>query len=105
MKIENSSAFQPCFSGVIKANVARYFQPAWDGPKAHPGLPRTAECVEAKYKEVQRRRDVKITSGLVQIAPTMRSFYTEDPDGLPVEFFDQPPLRDRVSLTTKPQWT
>ncbi len=42
--------------------------------------------VEAKYKEVQRRGDVKITSGLVQIAPTMRSFYTEDPDGLPVEF-------------------
>ncbi|MBI3303701.1 MAG: VOC family protein [Deltaproteobacteria bacterium] len=42
--------------------------------------------VEAKYKEVQQRGDVKITSGLVQIAPTMRSFYTEDPDGVPVEF-------------------
>jgi catechol 2,3-dioxygenase-like lactoylglutathione lyase family enzyme len=42
--------------------------------------------VEAKYKEVQRRGDVKITSGLVQIAPNMRSFYTEDPDGVPVEF-------------------
>ncbi len=42
--------------------------------------------VEAKYKQVQRRGDVKITSGLVQIAPKMRSFYTEDPDGLPVEF-------------------
>jgi catechol 2,3-dioxygenase-like lactoylglutathione lyase family enzyme len=42
--------------------------------------------VEAKYKEVQRRGDVKITSDLIQIAPNMRSFYTEDPDGLPVEF-------------------
>ena len=42
--------------------------------------------VEAKYKAVQRRGDVKITSGLVQIAPNMRSFYTEDPDGVPVEF-------------------
>ena len=42
--------------------------------------------VEAKYREVQQRGDVKITSGLVQIAPKMRSFYTEDPDGVPVEF-------------------
>ena len=42
--------------------------------------------VEAKYKEVQGRGDVKITSGLVQITPNMRSFYTEDPDGVPVEF-------------------
>lgn len=42
--------------------------------------------VEAKYKEVQQRGDVKITSGLVQILSTMRSFYTEDPDGVPIEF-------------------
>jgi len=42
--------------------------------------------IEAKYREAQQRGDVKITSGLVQIAPTMRSFYTEDPDGAPVEF-------------------
>jgi catechol 2,3-dioxygenase-like lactoylglutathione lyase family enzyme len=42
--------------------------------------------VEAKYKEVHQRGDVTITSGLVQIAPNMRSFYTEDPDGVPVEF-------------------
>ena len=42
--------------------------------------------VEAKYGELQRRGNVKITSGLVQITPNMRSFYTEDPDGVPVEF-------------------
>lgn len=42
--------------------------------------------VEAKYHEVRRRGDVRVTSGLVQITPTMRSFYTEDPDGVPVEF-------------------
>jgi lactoylglutathione lyase len=42
--------------------------------------------VEAKYTEVQRRGGVKITSALVQIARNMRSFYTEDPDGVPVEF-------------------
>jgi glyoxylase I family protein len=45
--------------------------------------------VEAKYKELQQRGDVTITSGLVQIAPTMRSFYTEDPDGVPVEFLQR----------------
>jgi catechol 2,3-dioxygenase-like lactoylglutathione lyase family enzyme len=44
--------------------------------------------VEAKYKAVQSRRDVKITSDLIQIAPNMRSFYTEDPDGVPVEFLE-----------------
>ena len=42
--------------------------------------------VEAKYADLKRRGDVRITSGLVQIAPNMRSFYTEDPDGVPVEF-------------------
>jgi catechol 2,3-dioxygenase-like lactoylglutathione lyase family enzyme len=42
--------------------------------------------VEAKYAELKRRGDVTITSGLVQIARNMRSFYTEDPDGVPVEF-------------------
>jgi catechol 2,3-dioxygenase-like lactoylglutathione lyase family enzyme len=45
--------------------------------------------VEAKYKEVKQRGDVTITSGLVQIMPTMRSFYTEDPDGVPVEFLQR----------------
>jgi catechol 2,3-dioxygenase-like lactoylglutathione lyase family enzyme len=42
--------------------------------------------VEAKYAELKQRGDVTITSGLVQIARNMRSFYTEDPDGVPVEF-------------------
>jgi len=42
--------------------------------------------VEAKYADLKKRGDVAITSGLVQIARNMRSFYTEDPDGVPVEF-------------------
>jgi catechol 2,3-dioxygenase-like lactoylglutathione lyase family enzyme len=42
--------------------------------------------VESKYAELKQQGDVTITSGLVQIAPKMRSFYTEDPDGVPVEF-------------------
>jgi len=45
--------------------------------------------VEAKYAELKQRDDVKITSGLVQIARNMRSFYTEDPDGVPVEFLQR----------------
>jgi catechol 2,3-dioxygenase-like lactoylglutathione lyase family enzyme len=42
--------------------------------------------VEAKYGELRQRGDVKITSAIVPIARNMRSFYTEDPDGVPVEF-------------------
>jgi catechol 2,3-dioxygenase-like lactoylglutathione lyase family enzyme len=42
--------------------------------------------VEATYTELKARGDVTITSDVIQIAPNMRSFYTEDPDGVPVEF-------------------
>lgn len=42
--------------------------------------------VEAKYAEVVERGDVVITSGVTAIAAGARSFYTEDPDGVPVEF-------------------
>jgi catechol 2,3-dioxygenase-like lactoylglutathione lyase family enzyme len=42
--------------------------------------------VEAKYTELQQRGDVRITSEIVPIMHNMRSFYTEDPDGVPVEF-------------------
>ena len=44
--------------------------------------------VEAKYAELSARDDVKITSEIVQISPSMRSFYTIDPDGVPVEFME-----------------
>jgi catechol 2,3-dioxygenase-like lactoylglutathione lyase family enzyme len=47
--------------------------------------------VEAKYAELRQRGDVKITSEIVQIARTMRSFYIEDPDGVPVEFLQRTP--------------
>jgi catechol 2,3-dioxygenase-like lactoylglutathione lyase family enzyme len=42
--------------------------------------------VEAKYRQLKSRDDVTITSDIIQITPNMRSFYTEDPDGVPVEF-------------------
>jgi len=44
--------------------------------------------VDAKYEELKSRGDVIITSGIVEIAPKVRSFYTEDPDGVPVEFLE-----------------
>jgi lactoylglutathione lyase len=47
--------------------------------------------VDAKYAELQQRGDVKITSGIVPIMHDMRSFYTEDPDNVPVEFLQYTP--------------
>lgn len=43
--------------------------------------------VDAKLAEVQRG-DVPIASEVVQITPSMRSFYVTDPDGIPVEFIE-----------------
>jgi catechol 2,3-dioxygenase-like lactoylglutathione lyase family enzyme len=42
--------------------------------------------VAAWFDELGQRPDVAITSEIVQITPTMRSFYVSDPDGVPVEF-------------------
>jgi catechol 2,3-dioxygenase-like lactoylglutathione lyase family enzyme len=53
-----------------------------------PHLSFVVADVEQKYREVQARGRVKVTSELVQIAPNMRSFYVEDPDGVPVEFLE-----------------
>ncbi|MGI9596866.1 MAG: VOC family protein [Acidimicrobiales bacterium] len=46
--------------------------------------------VEAKFAEVAQRGDVTITSDITDIAAGARSFYTEDPDGVPVEFVQIP---------------
>src|SRR5215469_1121654 len=43
--------------------------------------------VEAKYAEVQAMGWAKIISDIVEVVPKFRSFYVEDPDGVPVEFF------------------
>jgi catechol 2,3-dioxygenase-like lactoylglutathione lyase family enzyme len=47
--------------------------------------------VEAKYREVQSIADAKIISDIVEVVPRFRSFYVEDPDGVPVEFFQMMP--------------
>jgi catechol 2,3-dioxygenase-like lactoylglutathione lyase family enzyme len=44
--------------------------------------------VAAKRAEVEARRDVKITSDTIEVAPGMFTFYVEDPDGVPVEFLE-----------------
>jgi hypothetical protein len=44
--------------------------------------------VEAKYSELSARGDVKVTFEIVQVSPSMRGFYTVDPDGSPVEFME-----------------
>jgi catechol 2,3-dioxygenase-like lactoylglutathione lyase family enzyme len=44
--------------------------------------------IEAKYRELSERDDVQITSQIVELNATMRSFYTCDPDGVPVEFME-----------------
>jgi catechol 2,3-dioxygenase-like lactoylglutathione lyase family enzyme len=44
--------------------------------------------VEVKYGELRERGDVQITSQIVELNATMRSFYICDPDGVPVEFME-----------------
>lgn len=46
--------------------------------------------VDAKFAEVAARGDVTITSDVIDIAAGARSFYTADPDGVPVEFVQLP---------------
>ncbi|MDG2111819.1 MAG: VOC family protein [Actinomycetota bacterium] len=59
--------------------------------------------VDAKFAEVSARGDVTITSGVIDIAAGARSFYVNDPDGVPVEFV-QIPRRwtSRVPTATSP---
>lgn len=46
--------------------------------------------VEAKLAQVAEHGDVTITSDVIDIAAGARSFYVEDPDGVPVEFVQVP---------------
>jgi catechol 2,3-dioxygenase-like lactoylglutathione lyase family enzyme len=46
--------------------------------------------LEAKFDELRRRGDVTITSEITELSATTRSFYVEDPDGVPIEFFPHP---------------
>jgi catechol 2,3-dioxygenase-like lactoylglutathione lyase family enzyme len=51
-----------------------------------PHMSFNVEDVEAKYREVQAQPWAKIISDIVEVVPKVRSFYAQDPDGVPVEF-------------------
>ena len=53
--------------------------------------------VEQKYSAATERDDVVITSEITNIMAGARSFYTEDPDGVPVEFVQVPAKRRRTT--------
>jgi catechol 2,3-dioxygenase-like lactoylglutathione lyase family enzyme len=44
--------------------------------------------VDAKFESIVKQRTASVTSEIVRISPDARSFYVEDPDGVPVEFFE-----------------
>ena len=44
--------------------------------------------VEAVWAKVEQLDHVEAVSKVVQITPSMRSFYVADPDGVPVEFIE-----------------
>jgi catechol 2,3-dioxygenase-like lactoylglutathione lyase family enzyme len=56
-----------------------------------PGTPHLSffvDDVEQKRREIEALGDVAITSEIVRITATMRTFYVQDPDGVPVEFLE-----------------
>jgi catechol 2,3-dioxygenase-like lactoylglutathione lyase family enzyme len=57
---------------------------------------------DAKYAEVCARDDVKVTSEVIQLGPKSRTFYVEDPDGMPVEFFCQ---QEGAPNVAPPRWS
>lgn len=55
-----------------------------------PHLCFLVDDVDSKFTEVQARGDVTITSAVTELVAGARSFYTTDPDGVPVEFVQIP---------------
>ncbi len=55
-----------------------------------PHLCFLVDDVEAKFASVRARGDVTITSEVTDLVAGARSFYTTDPDGVPVEFVQVP---------------
>jgi catechol 2,3-dioxygenase-like lactoylglutathione lyase family enzyme len=57
-----------------------------------PGSPHLCFYVddaEATHARLAAAGDIEITSEPTQVSPTMLSFYTRDPDGVPVEFLER----------------
>jgi catechol 2,3-dioxygenase-like lactoylglutathione lyase family enzyme len=56
-----------------------------------PGSPHICFLVQdvaAEYERLQKLPDIKIAGPLVVLNPAMTSFYTTDPDGVPVELLE-----------------
>jgi catechol 2,3-dioxygenase-like lactoylglutathione lyase family enzyme len=53
-----------------------------------PHLSFLTDDLDQKRHDIETRGDVKITSDTIQLRPNIRSFYMQDPDGIPVEFLE-----------------
>jgi catechol 2,3-dioxygenase-like lactoylglutathione lyase family enzyme len=63
--------------------------PACEVGHNRPGSPHLSffvEDVDAMHAMVRARPGTAVPSPIAQITPSMRSFYVDDPDGVPVEF-------------------
>jgi catechol 2,3-dioxygenase-like lactoylglutathione lyase family enzyme len=80
--------------GALTLQLVEYLEGGGDAvPLRHnrPGTPHLSffvDDIEKKRREVEALGDVAITSAIVRITPTMRTFYVQDPDGVPVEFLE-----------------
>ena len=53
-----------------------------------PHLSFFVDDLDQKRRDIEARGGVKITSDIVQLRSNIRSFYVQDPDGIPVEFLE-----------------
>jgi catechol 2,3-dioxygenase-like lactoylglutathione lyase family enzyme len=80
-------------SGTFRLQLLEYLEGGGVAQKIHhnnvgsPHMSFGVEDVDAKYCQVQELRWAKIISDIVEVVPKFRSFYVEDPDGVPVEFY------------------
>jgi glyoxylase I family protein len=66
-------------------------EPAASVAHSRPGSPHLSFIVSdvaAEYERLRSVPDVRITSPVVVLNPLMTSFYTSDPDGVPVELLE-----------------
>ncbi|HKE75306.1 MAG TPA: VOC family protein [Acidimicrobiales bacterium] len=71
--------------GLCVADIERSVAFYCDGGARVVQLSFYLDDADAKRAKLAARGDVTITSKVVRLGATMRSFYTTDPDGVPVE--------------------
>jgi catechol 2,3-dioxygenase-like lactoylglutathione lyase family enzyme len=81
------------YAGAFRLQLLEYIAGGGPPQKIHhnnvgsPHMSFGVADVDAKYREVQAIPWAKIISDIVEVVPRFRSFYVEDPDGVPVEFY------------------